>query len=49
MTVKNPVDSTNFLVWKFYGKAQFSHNFRESSETMWILCLQTKFSHYEIS
>ena len=26
-TAKNPVISPNFLVWKFYGKAQFPHSF----------------------
>ena len=27
LTVKNAVISPNFLVWKFCGKAQFSHSF----------------------
>ena len=27
LTVKNPVISPNFLVWKFCGKAQFPHSF----------------------
>ena len=26
-TAKNTVISPNFLVWKFYGKAQFPHSF----------------------
>ena len=28
-TAKNIVISSNFLVWKFYGKAQFPHSFGE--------------------
>ena len=26
-TAKNPVISSNFLMWKFCGKAQFLHSF----------------------
>ena len=37
--------SSNLLVWKFCGKAQF----RDSPEILQKLCLSTKFQHQEIS
>ena len=32
-TTKNIVISANFLVWKFYGKAQFPHSFGRIART----------------
>ena len=45
---KNTIISPNFLVRKFFGKAQFLHSFRRSSETMGKLCFFTKFPQQEI-
>ena len=45
---KNTAISSNFLVWKFCGKAQFPHCFGKSSETMRKLCLSTKCPNQEI-
>ena len=39
---QNTIISSNFLVWKFCGKAKFP------PETMRKLCLSTKFPHQEI-
>ena len=36
------------MVWKFCGNAQFSHSFGRIAETVWKLCLSTKFPHHEI-
>ena len=48
ITVKNTAISPDFLVWKFFGKAQFLHSSGESPETMRKLCLSAKFPHQEI-
>ena len=45
ITTKNSVISSNFLVLRFCGKAQFPHSF---PETMRKLCLSTKFPHQKI-
>ena len=34
VTAKYTVISTNFLVWKFYGKAKFLHSLGEPPETI---------------
>ena len=47
-TAKNIVISPDFLVWKFWERHSFRIVSGESSETMWKLCLSTKFPHHEI-
>ena len=46
--MKSTVVLPGFLVWKFCGKAQFRIVSGDLPETMWKLCLSTKFSHQEI-
>ena len=38
-TPQNTVNSPTFMVWKFCGKAQFSHSMRK-------LCLSTKLRYF---
>ena len=53
-TTKNTVISPKFLVWKFFGKAQFAHSFGwfarnyAETESMRKLRLSAKFSHQKI-
>ena len=47
-SAKNTVISTNFLVWKFYGNAEFPHSFGWFARNYAKLCLFTKFPHQEI-
>ena len=42
------VFSPDFLVQKLFGKERFPHGWGNSPETMWKLCLSTKFSHQKI-
>ena len=48
-TAQSTEVSSNLLMWKFYGHAQFSQSFgRNWSETLPELCISTKFPHQEI-
>ena len=48
LIAKNIVGLPNLLAWKFCWKAQFPIFSGESPETIWKLCLSTKFPHHEI-
>ena len=39
ITAKNTVISRNFLVWKFCGKAQFLHSFRQFFKVYFIIII----------
>ena len=47
-TEKVTVVSSNFLVWKFCGKAQFPYSFGRFAQNYAETCLSTKFPHQEI-
>ena len=47
-TVKNTVNSPDFLVWKFSGKAQFPHDFGRIAQNYAETVPFCKFPHQEI-
>ena len=47
LTVKNSIISSNILIWKLCGNAQFPQIFTRIVETQWKLCVSKKILGHE--